>query len=46
MIEELPEAVPGSAGEILHTFGHPVDPFTYGGIGATVSLMIGILPLC
>ena len=30
-IVELPEAVPDSAGEILHTFGHPVDPFTYGG---------------
>lgn len=28
---ELAEPVPGSAGEIMHTFGYPVDMLTYGG---------------
>ncbi len=28
---ELPEPVPGSGGEIMHTFGYPVDMVTYGG---------------
>lgn len=28
---ELPEPVEGSGGTIMHTFGYPVDMFTYGG---------------